>query len=598
MDTNDGVHQTEMAMLGSTEPKTGGKWSRASAVWIDSLVVYAIMRVIAGTAQTLGLYVPRELTFLVLAVVYSIAFIAWRGWTPGKALCGLRVQANGSGNGRLMRFAFRESLGKILSVAVFLVGVLAMVLWKPLGLRDFIPFGMLIPLVLAVVAPIAAIALQWRRPLHDVLAGTRVVRDQGNRWSRLGPWVAICTLGLLLVSPIRPWLAAQQADSEMGVGSGYVLPAHTRNAADLVETENLGEEDERKLARWLDEHGSDPVKFAVAKASAHRLVIFGEQHEQRETLQYFNELIPVLYDRAGVTRIGMEMFMATENAAIAELVTAAEFDHEGALALARRMDTWGAWGFKGYWQILETVWQVNQSISASESKIEVIGLGVPIDAMSFSMVGIEEGPGSNTPPWEKLRLARLLSDFPLMLKRDEIMAQTAAARILDEGAKGIILIGAAHSAIRCPMPGRADGSKARMGFMLSQKYPGDVFQIAMHQSMASTDSPEQGLSSVIERVMRQRNDLPVGFDVEGGPFAFLRDGSSWEFADERLAFGDIATGYVFLAPLEKINRSEWVPGYVSTAMFVANRPFYESWGHYYGRSIQTADDANELFSCL
>ena len=96
--------------------------------------------------------------------------------------------------------------------------------------------------------------------------------------------------------------------------------------------------------------------------------------------------------------------------------------------------------------------------------------------------------------------------------------------------------------------------------------------------------------------MDRRNNQPVGFDVEGGPYALLRDSASGNFRDERIGFADWATGYIFLVKLENMKSCEWVPNHVSDEMFVRNKPFYQSFGEHFGHEIRNAADVNTMFA--
>lgn len=96
--------------------------------------------------------------------------------------------------------------------------------------------------------------------------------------------------------------------------------------------------------------------------------------------------------------------------------------------------------------------------------------------------------------------------------------------------------------------------------------------------------------------MAYRNHKVVGFDVEGSPLSVLRDSNNWMFLDTRLGLGDLATGYVYLSPLKKISKCDWIEGYVSQSMYVSNKPFYQSLGKHWNKEIRDAEDVNELFS--
>lgn len=310
--------------------RKAGIWRRACAVWLDSLAVFVVVWLIAEAARVVGIYIAREITFLLFALVYASVFMLWKGRTPGKVLCGLSVRVQSGGSNNNIRLVLRETLGKLLSLSICIFGIAAFILWKPLGLRQYIPFGMLTPMVLAVFGTLFGILLQRKKLLHDRIGNTTVIRQRGSKLAPYGVGFASTTLLLLLVMYAYSWYTSTQTSGKLEVQSGYILPSHNRALEDLSELGELGEDKKRELAVWLDEYGSSPTDYIVQKASEHQLLIFGEQHEQKETLQLFNEMIPILYERAGVTRIGMEVFMAEENQAMEELVLAKEFDHQDA----------------------------------------------------------------------------------------------------------------------------------------------------------------------------------------------------------------------------------------------------------------------------
>jgi hypothetical protein len=91
----------------------------------------------------------------------------------------------------------------------------------------------------------------------------------------------------------------------------------------------------------------------------------------------------------------------------------------------------------------------------------------------------------------------------------------------------------------------------------------------------------------------------VGFDVAPSPFAPLRDSGSIDYHFEpRLSFADVADGYIFLANRRELIECQWLPGYVSRGMFVANKPFYQAFARRAGKAVRTAEEFNELFSSL
>lgn len=572
-----------------------GFWYRICASLIDFLIVYVIMWITVRAANIAGFYIPSELTYIIIALVYGCFFSLRSGKTPGKSICGISIEKNPKGTMGFIRIIIRESIGKLFTVLTCLSPVVIFPIWQVFSLKKHIPLGMLTPLILVIIGVILIIVLQCHRAIHDHIGKTTVFRNKSAKGiMRYRIYFAVALFFILLLSYTYSWYKVVQISNIMAVSNDYKLPSHSRSSNELVEIDALKDEKKEEIAEWLDSFGSSPNSYIIEKALKYQLIILGEEHEQKETLSFFNKIIPILYKEANVTCIGMETFMASENQEIEKLVTASQFDHQKAIELARRMDKWGAWGFKGYWQVMETVWKINHSVPKGKPKIKIVGLGVPIDVMSFSVAGFESGPGSHTPFWEKFRMIRIISDLPEMISRDALMAHRAMVEILDKGRKGVILVGAAHSTIKCPMPGRASGTKARMGFMLARKFPNDIFQIMLHKTFESSFQ-NHNLASVIESIMGYRNHQPVGFDVTESPLASLRDSNNWMFKDPRLGMSDIATGYIYLSPLKKIHKCDWVEDYVSQSMYVANKPFYNSLGKHWGKEIKSADDVNKLF---
>ena len=61
-------------------------------------------------------------------------------------------------------------------------------------------------------------------------------------------------------------------------------------------------------------------------------------------------------------------------------------------------------------------------------------------------------------------------------------------------------------------------------------------------------------------------------------------------------FADVASGYIFLANRSDLKECQWMPGYISREMFVANKPFYQAFARRAGKEVDTADEFNDLFS--
>jgi hypothetical protein len=235
------------------------------------------------------------------------------------------------------------------------------------------------------------------------------------------------------------------------------------------------------------------------------------------------------------------------------------------------------------------VWQLNKSLPEGKEKMRVIGIDFKWDGPSFGITGSSQECAGG-PLWEKLRFIRMLDDFPLLLKRDEVMARNVEKEIIEKGKRGIVWVGLNHDYINYRQA-RIINEKvfsewSRMGFMLHQKYGNQVFHIRLHTSY---NSPM--IAKLIERAVAERENTPVGFDVVGSPFALLRNSDSGYFRFRPgVCFSDVASGYVYLKPVNKLKRCEWLSGYISRDMFVKNKPFYEG---ECGHKLNNAKEANK-----
>jgi hypothetical protein len=124
--------------------------------------------------------------------------------------------------------------------------------------------------------------------------------------------------------------------------------------------------------------------------------------------------------------------------------------------------------------------------------------------------------------------------------------------------------------------------------------PGFRFNELDHSpSYGNYQGPEPLIGKFIESIMRLRGNVPVGFMPDVSPFAMLRDRASYYYYSQpRVAFGDIASGYIFLKPQKETTECTWLDGYISKEMFMKNKPFYEA---YIGRKLGNANELNKIF---
>lgn len=539
------------------EDKKAGFWIRLKAIWIDTLILIIGMKVLFFFVllQPIEFYLPFDLTTLIAGILYSSIFIAWKGYTPGKKICGLTVVSKTDTPIGFFRILLRESVGKIIST-IFLFG-------------GFIWIG------------ISKSKSGW----HDYLSGSQVLRTKLLSRNRIlvSLFIPLVITGFLLKDEIVGSITRYPEVIAFKINLPAEPDYQNRDESGLIEVSSLPSKEDSVFVNWLDKNAQSPEEYAIEKVKEHQVTLFGEMHDKKNNLDFLNKIIPDLYKKAGVRCIAMECFSPGMNKKVQKLITAKKYDRELALEIARS-NSWEIWVSKGYWDVFETVWKLNNSIPVESDKMTVVGISETFDGPSLALVGIGDSPMAS-PVWEKIRLYKLPVTLITLALSDEIMAVNIEKEIIETGKKAIAWIGGDHSfthyAHSYSVMGK-DRKFYRMGYLLHNKYGDKIFQILMHHWYLSPKMDFKGvqMGNFIERVMSKHSNAPVGFDLNGSPFANLRDTSCWYFYKQpKVNFNDIARGYIFLKPNREMRSCEYMEGYISKEMFMRNKFFYENFLH-------------------
>ncbi len=545
-----------------------GFWVRFAATWVDLFIVWATVKLIIAVFYQTGFYIPFEMTFGLFFLVYSVLLIGRRQSTIGKAVCGLTVQSRNNKPCGYLKALLRETAGKLVSCFVFFLGFF----W--IGLRPS------------------------RRGWHDYIARTTVLQKSSAR--KRGHIIMLAVFVLIAISLGRKIFETGPLFLDifrMSLPSNIEMPYTNRDPSSLVEISSLTEQDYPKFIEWLDINAKDPVEYSVETAAKHHVTIFGEVHQQRDYLLFLNKIIPEVYHRAGVTCVAMEVLLAEDNETINRLVTAKAFDRALALEIARHQP-WGLWGSKEYWDVLETVWRLNRDIPNGQKKMRLVGIDIKYDMTSMALVTGGEGTKIEAPLWEKMRIFRLFDDIMILAKRDELMARNIEREIIEKKERGIVWVGLMHSYTHYQQPiimkGKLVRKFNRMGLLLHRKYGDRIFQVALHESYFNSV-----MGKFIEPLMKERGNLPVGFDVPGSPFRDLRNNDSEDYHRyANLRFADKAPGYIYLKPIGELGKCGWLDGYVSRKMFLKNKPYYKAWARLGDREANNAEEVNEALKWM
>lgn len=400
------------------------------------------------------------------------------------------------------------------------------------------------------------------------------------RRSALMPVLVLLLCGCRGTGPQRA--EAQRPD----VGGELKLAAVDVNDAD--------HDDLSPFLTYLKRNGAPPVDYVVGKFSDHDVVILGEIHEVREYLEFVSDLIPALYHRAGVRCLATE-FLRHRNTALANrIVTRPEYDEAAVVELYR--DYVGIWGFREYMDVFKAIWALNNSLPPEAEKFRVVGLDGEL----------EEYDVLSAPEQQREELMQKLWE------RDEYMAGVFVREALQQGGKALLHTGYMHSFLRYRLPVLADGEltgemEPRLGGLLSQEYGDRVFQVCLHQWHFSPElfsggrpTPRPVLGGLVEKAMAANGGQPLGFDVEGSPFANLRDRKSCYFAyQDGVVFVDLAQGYVFIKPVKELtSRCTWVKGFIVEGNFEKARGMVLQRGWIAEDECTTPEELDERIGAL
>jgi uncharacterized RDD family membrane protein YckC len=519
------------------QKRPAGLWVRFSAGLIDLALSAVIVVLIAEAVAEFGVYVPIEITVMAVYAAYTAVGVAWKGRTLGKAALGVQVtRRNGTSVGPV-RAAVRAvlvALGQL-----------------PLGLP------------LLVIGGGSA-----KRGWHDRLAGTVVICQEGLTKRRRIAFAAVMTLvGIHFGFSTFGTYRLYQMHHAWVADADAALSRAPSGAKDTVEASSVDAAQRTEMTAWLAEQGNDPAKTVLDLALTHQVTIVGEIHHKKAYLDFFNEIIPDLYHKAGVRVLALECCPADENRNLARLVEGRQFDRGLLTAIARRAP-WRAWGDKEYWDVLETAWRVNQTRPQGSESLRVVGISPRFDGPSLVLV--DEGPW-----YERLRMVRLTGLARMMFFAEAYYARNVEREAFDRQRRTIVWVGAAHASL-CPF-GETPGSDGTarcthcMGSMLFGRYGSAVGEAALHYR-TQTDR----VARLIEESAQQCSKTQIAFTTADSPFAKLRDQEVYEYKSRPgRGLADLASHYIMLAPEEELRECDWMEGFLARRMLGRNRPYYE-----------------------
>ncbi len=483
-----------------------GFWIKSCAQLVDLALVAVVIVLIAEAVAGWGLYVPIEITVVTIYLIYAGVAVGWKGRTLGEAALGTRVTRRDGG-----RVGWVRALARVGTVVT-----------RPprLGARHRLAFVAVMTLV--------------------------------------GAWVAVFAFGTYRLCLMhRAWIVDAEAAANR-------MPSETKDA---IEVASLDAAQRGQMAAWLAEHGDDPARTVIDLASTHQVTIIGEIHHKKAYLDFFNEIIPDLYAKAGVRVLALECCPADQDKNLARLVESRQLDRELLKTVARRAP-WQTWGDKEYWDVLETVWRVNQSRPPGSEPLRVVGISPGLDGASGTLVW-------GGAWYEKLRIVRLAGLARMMFFADAFYARCVEKEAFDKGRRTVVWVGASHAPLGPTREIRnSDGTikrAHRMGSMLFGRYGTAVGQAVLHYR-TETDR----VARLIEESAQQGAKTRIAFTTANSAFAGLRDEEAYEYQSRPgRGLADLASHYIMLMPEKELRECDWMEGFLSRRMLGRNRPYYE-----------------------
>ena len=514
--------------------KPPGFWLRSCSVMIDLAAISLFIALAANIAASFGLYIPIELTILAVYTLYNAICQPVWSCTLGKWVCEIKVVRR---NGRRIGCLASTTRALIQTISLSLFGL---------------PF-------------IAVAVRRDKRGWHDLLAGTEVQfmtkPSTRRRWAVAAVCAFIACWGLYQG---YTWIHL------FGIHHAFIEDADQtwRRSSDAmkdrVDVNSLDDRQFDGISAWLDENWQDPAQYLVHFAAGHHVTIVGETHGEKPFLEFFSRSIAALYHTAGVRVIALECCRSDQDALLRHLVTADEFDEALLLDIARS-HPWRAWGYEEHWRVLESVWQLNQSLPHTSEPMHVVGIFPSVDLISLHM--IKEG--------HVHRFFRLLDDLPLLFMHDAFYARCVERQAFDIQRRTLVWVGAAH-AIQCQSSQRLRNDQSRrhfrMGAMLYGRYGHQVGSVLLHNEHSFKD-----IAKLLERCPVVQEKKQVGFTIADSPVDVLHDNSSFvaKYGKVELPLEAFFSGYIVVTPLQEIYSCLWWKNYINRRMFGLYKPFYE-----------------------
>lgn len=319
----------------------------------------------------------------------------------------------------------------------------------------------------------------------------------------------------------------------------------------------ISEDQRADLLAYLDERGLPPADYVLAKFEDYDVVLLGELHRIRHDPVFVQNLIPLLY-RKGIRVLGFEFVYTEDQSDVDRLLSSEAYDEKLAIDILRRPG--GIWPYQEYLDVLRAVWRLNSSLPPEAEPFRLAGLGPRVDFEELRF-GTEE---------ERSEQQRRLSSG------DSVYAAVIERESLERGEKMLVYLGRHHAFSRFEQPNLNSDyefigsfSQRRAGQRLRAKYRDRVVTVMLHAPFWSPSYWTWILpfGGVIDQVYAAHGS-PVGFDVEGSPFAETSDSlSMYALGHGRITLSDFCDGYIVIDSMASYRGATTVPDWFEGMSF-------------------------------
>lgn len=304
----------------------------------------------------------------------------------------------------------------------------------------------------------------------------------------------------------------------------------------------------------LAKEGAPPQAYVLRQFEHADLVLLGEDHAVAQNLAFVRDLIPRLH-RAGIHNLVMEFGAQEDQRELDRLLTAPEYDEA---ALRRLMFHYNsAWSWKEYLGLYRAAWELNRRLPAGSAPFRIVNM-------------------SYVYRWDQFRAPRTPESLQRIFWRgtvDRFRADLIDAEVLAKGGKALVLTGTPHAFTRYAMPAVAANNEGFcayddqwLGNRLLRRAPGRVVSVLLHQPFPNRADRRpayvQPAGGAVERLMAERGNAPVGFDLRGSVLGALPDDSFYATCRSDFRLADLFDGYVFLAPFRQLRPATADPTFV------------------------------------